>query len=581
MAALRVPGEGIDTVIAGLFSLVLLALVAAAVVGVVNAVRQPHPGHSGSTPAAAARRFVVFALLFVLVVIAAIGVSGLLGRLLDLGNDLAGADVSGLALSLTFALIGGASAALLWWVLWRHLDTEEERSSIPWSLYVAGVATVALITATMSLMSALAQLIGGRWEPQALASAIIWAGVWVWHRAMAKNRVKSPTRLTDLAPVAGSTYGLLVGAGAAVATLQTLFDAALETFGDRATIGDPWWVLALQSLIWAVGGAAVWWWHWVRDESRRLDTGAADAALVLVGIVAAAVLALGGAGTVLYTVLRLGFDRVDPASQILEPLPLALSALAVGALVWTFHRAVIAPRGDRVREASRLLVSGVGLVATATGIGIIVNSILDASTATLAGAGGRGLLLGGLSALVVGAPVWWLTWQPLVKITEPERVRATGRRVYLVAVFGASAVVALVTLLVIGYRVFELALGDLTGEGLVERVRAPFGLLVATGLVAGYHYSVWRGDRSLLAAHPVAKTVGSVILVTGSDPGPLTNAISDVTGAAVTVWLRAGTDLDGPSEDQVAQALAGVSGRCVMVLTGAGGRIEVIPLQPA
>ena len=52
--------------------------------------------------------------------------------------------------------------------------------------------------------------------------------------------------------------------------------------------------------------------------------------------------------------------------------------------------------------------------------------------------------------------------------------------------------VALVTLLVIGFRLFEFMLGDAGGAGLLERVRAPLGLLVATGLVAGYHFALWR-----------------------------------------------------------------------------------------
>ena len=39
-----------------------------------------------------------------------------------------------------------------------------------------------------------------------------------------------------------------------------------------------------------------------------------------------------------------------------------------------------------------------------------------------------------------------------------EEAADPARRVYLVAVFGASAVVAIVTLLIIGYRLFEFAL---------------------------------------------------------------------------------------------------------------------------
>ena len=85
------------------------------------------------------RRLITYLLLFALVVIAAVGLSGLLGRLLVAGTVLATADVAGLARSLAFALIGGPLAALLWWVVWRRLDDETERTSIGWGLYVTEI----------------------------------------------------------------------------------------------------------------------------------------------------------------------------------------------------------------------------------------------------------------------------------------------------------------------------------------------------------------------------------------------------------------------------------------------------------
>jgi len=154
-------------------------------------------------------------------------------------------------------------------------------------------------------------------------------------------------------------------------------------------------------------------------------------------------------------------------------------------------------------------------------------------------------------------------------------------------VFGLSAVVAVITLLVIGFRMFEYFLGDLSGGSLVERIRAPLGLLVATALVAGYHFAVWRHERALLAAAGSARkrTVGHVILVTGSDPSPLHRVIEDVTGAGVTVWRRSdagagpgGVDDGGRLAVRLAGELEGVTGRRVLVTVSPDGRIEVIPL---
>jgi hypothetical protein len=156
-------------------------------------------------------------------------------------------------------------------------------------------------------------------------------------------------------------------------------------------------------------------------------------------------------------------------------------------------------------------------------------------------------------------------------------------------------------LLVIGYRLFEFLLGDVTGGSLLDRVRAPLGLLVAAGLVAGYHFALWRHDRTLLAAaQPVRKrTIDHITLVTGgqADSETLAKGIADATGGArVTLWLRAddgGPALPAPGAasaeaasqaaaetvSQVAAALDGVTARHVLVLLGQGNQLEVIPLH--
>jgi hypothetical protein len=225
-------------------------------------------------------------------------------------------------------------------------------------------------------------------------------------------------------------------------------------------------------------------------------------------------------------------------------------------------------------------MSGVGLVGVASGVGIIVNATLAALASPLAASDDRSLLLGGVSALVVGGPVWWLSWKPTRRVESTE-IGHAGRRVYLVAVFGVSAVVALIALLVVGFRIFEFLLDPGTGESLVERVRAPFGLLFATALVFGYHFAVWRHDRSVIAAEGLAPThrIGRVILVTADDPAALEQAIQAASGASVTVWRRTGEEQAAvPDPATLTRALEGVTGKRVLVLAGPGDRVEVVRL---
>jgi len=470
------------------------------------------------------RRLITYALLFALVVTTAVGLSGLLGRLLVAGTELAPDDVAGLARSLAFALIGGPLAALLWWAVWRRLEDPEERSAIGWGLYLAGAYLLALLIAATNVLNTLSSLIGGQglqWR-LSLATGLVWAAVWAWHRWMWRDPRKNPTDLSGVPTVLGSVLGLVLGVGGAVAALSTLLDAALRGAATEVSVGKPWWVSALQSLVWAVGGTIIWWWHWNHDGGRRLRTGLADVALITVGVLGAGVLTLGGAGVALFVVLRLLFDRSEQLELLLEPLAPAVSAAAIGCLVWVYHRNVARGRSEATLQGGRLVTSGVALVAAASGIGVIVNSALAMTATPLAGAGARTLLLAGISSLLVGGPVWWFAWRRV------EQSAATGaglnaRRIYLVAVFGLSAVVAVVTLLVIGFRMFEFVLGEVSGGSLVDRIRAPLGLLVATGLVFGYHFAVWRQDRAVLAAscRVRPRTIGHVFLVAGSDAAPL------------------------------------------------------------
>ena len=540
------------------------------------------------------RRLITYLLLFALVVIAAVGLSGLLGRLLVAGTVLATADVAGLASSLAFALIGGPLAALLWWVVWRRLDDETERTSIGWGLYVTGVYVLSLVLATSNLLSTVSTLIGGRslqWRPS-LATGLVWAAVWVWHRWMWRHPRKRPVDVADAPTVLSSYIGLVIGVSGAVSALSILLDAALRGALAAGMVGKPWWVSALQSLVWAVGGGLVWWWHWNHDGGRRLRGDLASVGLIAVGVLGAGVLTLGGAGVTVFVLLRLAFDRTEPMNQLLEPLAPAIAAAAIGSLVWVYHRGLARESSEAIRQGSRLVTSGVALVAAASGIGVIVNAALAMAATPLAGSGARTLLLGGISSLLVGGLVWWLTWKPLERsaAATPGSAGVSGnwqnaRRIYLIVVFGLSAVVAVITLLVIGYRMFEYFLGDISGGSVVDRIRAPLGLLVATGLAAGYHFAVWRHERAALAAAQPARqrTIGHVVLVTGTDAAPLHRAIEDATGAAVTVWRRAdagaGAAADaGQLAGRLAGELEGVTGKQVLVTVSPDGRIDVIPL---
>jgi hypothetical protein len=539
------------------------------------------------------RRLIQYALLFALVLIAASGFSGLLERLFTSGAVLAARDVPGLAGGLAFTLIGGPLALLLWWFLWRRID-EAERAAAGWGLYLAGMYTVSLIVATTSLLQLGASLIGGprgQWA-SLLSNGLVWATVWVWHRWMWRHPDKGAAHLEDIRTTIGTVYGLVVGAIAAISALGGLLDTAIRGASLAITGAEPWWYSVLRSVVWAAGGGSVWWWHCFHEGGHRLRTALVDVSMIAVGIFAAGITALAGGAVVLFVLLRLAFDRADPMGKLLEPLAPALAAAVIGAVVWRYHRAVSVDRSSETRRASLLVTSAVALAAAASGIGVIVSSLLAGAVSPLAGGTAQTLLLGGISSLVVGGPVWWLAWKPVKQPYSADAI-THGRRIYLIAFFGVSAVVALIALLVIGYRIFEFLLGEVSGGSAIDRIRGPLGLLVAAGMVAGYHFGLWRRDRAALAAAapPRTRTIDYVTLVARPGAEGLAQHIAEATGGAkVTVWLRTDDAAASPAESatspasngsvgQVAKALEGITARHVLVVLGPGARVDVIPVD--
>jgi hypothetical protein len=519
------------------------------------------------------RRIIVFAILFALVVVGAVGLSGLIDRIIG-ADQVVADDQAGLARALAFTFIGIPLAGVLWWWQRRRLRDPAERASLVWALYLTAMTLTSLIVATVALATAANAGIDGQWRSDSASTALVWTGVWVWHRHMRRSAVTAPTRLTALPIELSALWGLIIGTAGAIGALASLISKALSDPSTLLATSQHWATPVLQSLVWCVIGAVVWWWHWFREQAR--DAPGAFAGVLLVIVVgAAAATTLFALGTVLYVVLRLVFDTA-PFAEAAAPLDTAVAAALIGGVVWVYHGEVVATRSDAIRGAGRLVVSAVALIGAASGFGVVINALLAAFASAIVDQSLRALLLGGISALVVGAVAWWLAWRPL-RMTQADAANP-ARRVYLVVIFGASAVVALVTLLILGYRIFEFALG-VSGGGLLEQIRAPLGLLCAAALVFGYHFAIWRHDRAV-APQRAARAIGRVILVASGDTDAAVAAIRSSTGASVAVWAAAdpAAVLGEGDLPVVLETLSRVTAARVLVVAEAGGPARVTPL---
>ena len=525
----------------------------------------------------AVRRILVFLILFALVVVAANGLSGLIERALDAGRVIA-ADDTGLALSLAFALIGVPLAAALWWWERRRLVRDpSERASLAWALYVTAMSFTSLVLATSGLGRAAVEAIDGDRPPSGLGSGVVWLGVWIWHRYVRRSAATAPTRLIDVPAGLGAVFGLVVAAYSAIGVIAGLITQALLGVTVQLAASPDWFVSTLQSLIWCALGALVWWWHWFGEGAKDARGGFAGVLLVAVTGAAAAT-TLFAIGSVLFMLLRLLFDEA-PVAEIVSSLDVAIAAALIGAIVWVYHAQTLAARSPQTRRAGRLVVSAIALIGAASGFGVVVNALLATFGDALVDDDPRTLLLGGISALVVGTIAWVIAWRP-ARGVDAQEAADPARRVYLVVVFGASAVVAIVTVLIIGYRLFEFALDAAGSDALIERIRGPVGLLSATALVFVYHFAIWRRDRVLAPGAARRQAPGRVILLSAGDVRDLTESIRTETGAAVSLWpVAPGTPgVVGDDADAVLELLASVQAPRVLVIAREGGGVRAIPL---
>lgn len=536
-------------------------------------VNQPVQG-AGALPTV--RRLVLYILLFTLVTLAAVGAAGLLGLLLTPGTGDDSQRTNNLARSLAFLIIATPLALLLWRSLAKRLLDPLESAALAWGLYVAAMYFTSLVIASTGLLSLLERLLAGHpqgWAAE-LSTALVWAGVCWWHHQLWSSPRRSPRSLPHLPGILASWYAVILVTTATMGALGVVVSAAIDSLFGNFSAGMPWWREALALLPWVVGGLALWWWHWIRRRMGLVRGGFADVALVLLGILGAGAAGLGGTGYLFYTLGRSAVHGAD--SQSLSQVPLSLASALVGALIFSLSWQELGSRSETTRSAGRLVSAGLGLAGMASGLGICINALLAALTPPLAGDRGNDLLLAGLIWLVIGSAVWVWAWRP----HNPADPR--GRRVYLVAVFGVSAVVALIALLFVGFRIFTFFLEtDTLASGLLDSVRAPIGLLVATLLVAIYHFAVWRSDRKLIDATEPASAgkFESILLVAGQDSHELRVSLGNLTGAKIQVLVRSGGGYQA-SEDELAAALdaAETQSLRIMLLVEGPGSVRVIEL---
>jgi len=186
-------------------------------------------------------------------------------------------------------------------------------------------------------------------------------------------------------------------------------------------------------------------------------------------------------------------------------------------------------------------------------------------------------LIGAATVILVSGPVWIRFWnriQSFAKDSPDQELTSPIRRVYLFLIFGVGGIAAVVSLITIVFQIFDGILSSTFGSGTLNEMRFALGILISTGIVAGYHWEIYRHEKDVDVAF---STQAKSVLLVGPVDDDFIRQLKLATGAQVTLWQR--TDLDGmtwPTE-KVIDLVQQTDGEQLLVILGATG-VSAIPV---
>lgn len=560
----------------GLFPLAVIALIVAGIF------RMRSPRARKSIDGHAVRRFFQYFLLYSLMVLSAVGLSGLLGRVLE-GSALVLADKSDLARNLAFVVVAlPLYLFLAFWTRRQIIQDPSESESFGWGSYLALTSITSLAVGMFALHDMVLWAFRiNDFRGFAFARLLVWGSVWGVHWLVSLR----------FARLAGARFHLIIGSFIALVTVvfgvSQLISAAIHrvwNFGGETLFtahGDS----VTRASVTLIVGAPIWYLYWVRNFSRSKRDPLWYGYVLLVGVGGGLALAIVSASSVLYSglVWLLGDPVISNAANHFHNLPTAIGGLCAGSITWWYHHVLLEDREVARTEVQRVyeyLMSGMGLLAAAGGLSMILVALVESLTTShvLTGSGVTNALLAAATLLVIGSPVWWIYWHRIqvAILANPDEERSSlSRRFYLFILFGVGGIVAVVTLLVAVFVMFDDIFKGNFGTETIRRMRFALSILFTTGAISGYHWWIYRNEREAVSLGRVGPRL--VILVGASD-AHLVRSVSKLTGGRVQLWSKKDAQVENWNHESVIEALKESENEAVILLEDPTG-FSVIPIE--
>ncbi|MEJ5224233.1 MAG: DUF5671 domain-containing protein, partial [Anaerolineales bacterium] len=477
---------------------------------------------------------------------------GLIGLLRTIISDVIYADADILAQALALILVGVPIFLLHW--IWAQRaaarDEEEHTSSVrALFLYAALLATLIPVVSnllafinrsliTTAQLNARMALLGGSqtWSDNLIA--ILFNGLvaaYFFHIVRTDwDTLSDRVAFADVRRLYRYIW-LVIGLLMTIFGTQQLIKYLF--YLPSSIMGEPGRELFINGLALALVGTPIWVYSWKICQEALAEPAEADSRLRLTVLY---LLALGGVitvlasgGVLLSVILRLILGERMEMRALLQLIDGPISIGVPLGAVWAYYGRILSdeiaaqPDSRLAANLKRLyyyILSLIGLTTTFVGAVGILSFIIDRLTASsVLGYTLTERLANSLAMLMVGLPVWLLTWRPMQAEAavpgEPGDAarRAAIRKAYLYLVLFASVIGGMASAVGLFYLLISAALGSQQSSFLTDVLDAAQFLVLFIALLA-YHLASLRADGRRSAGLSEARQQAFRVLAIAPQP---------------------------------------------------------------
>lgn len=473
------------------------------------------------------RRLYFYSVAFISIEVVLWGIIGLLRSILST-REISGS-ASSLASALALIFVGVPIFLIHWfWAQSVSSKEAEENSASVRAIFLYGILIGTLVPAIQNLLAFINRtllvtarlsqyraVVGGSQSlPDNLIAALVnlLIAVYFWNVLKANwAKLAEPENFVEIRRLyrfVWVLYGLLLVIYGVQQALGYVF-----TF-PTAVIGDIGRETAVNALALMIIGSPIWYYAW-----RLLQDALADSAeresylrlgfLYLVALSGAIVTLVAG-GNLIYLILMQLLGESEAWLEFLRQLGGPISVGVPMGVVWGYYGKWLTqqfafdenlPRRDGKRRLFYYFLSFLGLTATVVGLislfSVFIDLLLDISY--LSSTGIVEPFSGSIATLIVGLPVWLMTWNPMQAQAIGEGSsgdharRSVVRKSYLYLVLFASVIGGMVTAGTLVFQLISALLGDSDPDLWRIILNNLTGLIVFVVILA-YHLNALRRD---------------------------------------------------------------------------------------